>query len=251
MPLYSIIVYFKMIIMVSLDIIAGLLVALNFFVLYDIGLHLRLSKKLFPSYSEKLLDKSEIPKSSFVEDAIKNLKQERKQDESVNSAFLDVDGFGLPKIALIGCGGAGNNIANHFYNMGVAGVETIAINTDKMHLDNIYANKKILIGKTLSRGLGSGGYPEIGKRSAELAKETIAEILKYTDLVFVAAGMGGGTGTGAAPVVAEIAKEQDAIVVGVVTTPFRVERARTIKAEEGLEEFRKHIKFEICFLAIN
>jgi len=103
----------------------------------------------------------------------------------------------------------------------------------------IQADKKILIGKSLTRGLGAGGYPETGRKAAELARGTLEEVLKGADLVFITAGMGGGTGTGAAPVVAEIAKQQDAIVVGMVSSPFRVERARAIKAEEGLETFRK------------
>lgn len=146
--------------------------------------------------------------------------------------------FGQPKIAIVGCGGAGNNTINRLYNMGVSGAETIAINTDKQHLDMIQADKKILVGKSLTRGLGAGGYPEMGRRAAELARGTLEEVLKDTDLVFVTAGMGGGTGTGTAPVVAEIAKQQDAIVVGMVSSPFRVERARAIKAEEGLETLR-------------
>ncbi|MCD4799295.1 MAG: cell division protein FtsZ, partial [Methanosarcinales archaeon] len=138
-----------------------------------------------------------------------------------------------------GCGGAGNNTINRLYNMGVSGAETIAINTDKQHLDMIQADKKILVGKSLTRGLGAGGYPETGRKAAELARGTLEEVLKGADLVFITAGMGGGTGTGTAPVVAEIAKQQDAIVVGMVSSPFRVERARAIKAEEGLETFRK------------
>jgi cell division protein FtsZ len=95
------------------------------------------------------------------------------------------------------------------------------------------------VGKTLTRGLGAGGYPEVGAKAAELARGTLEEIFKETDLVFITAGMGGGTGTGVAPVVAEVAKEQGAIVVGMVSSPFRVERARTVKAEEGLEDLRK------------
>jgi cell division protein FtsZ len=95
------------------------------------------------------------------------------------------------------------------------------------------------VGKTLTRGLGAGGYPEVGAKAAELARGTLEEIFKDADLVFVTAGMGGGTGTGVAPVVAEVAKEQGAIVVGMVSSPFRVERARAVKAEEGLEEFRR------------
>ena len=106
-------------------------------------------------------------------------------------------------------------------------------------LDNVRADKKILVGKTLTRGLGAGGYPETGKKAAELARGTLEEVLKNVDLVFITAGLGGGTGTGVAPVVAEVAKEQGAIVVGMVSSPFRVERARIFKAEEGLEDLRR------------
>ncbi len=150
----------------------------------------------------------------------------------------DFEEFGQPQIVIIGCGGAGNNTINRLYNLGVNGAETLAINTDKQHLDRIQADKKILIGKSLTRGLGAGGYPEIGRRAAELARGTLEEVLKDADLVFITAGMGGGTGTGSAPVVAEVAKSQGAIVIGMVSTPFHVERARLLKAEEGLEDLR-------------
>lgn len=151
----------------------------------------------------------------------------------------EIEDFGLPSIVVIGCGGAGNNTINRLYNMGIAGATTIAINTDKLHLDVIQAEKKILIGKSLTRGLGAGGYPEVGRKAAELARGTLEEVLRDADLVFVTAGLGGGTGTGAAPVIAEVAKDQGAIVVGMVSSPFRVERARLVKAQEGLEELRQ------------
>jgi cell division protein FtsZ len=99
----------------------------------------------------------------------------------------------------------------------------------------IQADKRILIGKSLTKGLGAGGYPDVGKRAAELARPTLEAVLESADLVFITAGMGGGTGTGSAPVVASIAKEQGAIVVGMVSYPFQVEKARLIRAEEGLE----------------
>ncbi|MBW9224006.1 cell division protein FtsZ [Methanothermococcus sp. SCGC AD-155-E23] len=127
------------------------------------------------------------------------------------------------------------NTIHRLMEMGIKGAETIALNTDKQHLEHINAHKKILIGSTLTRGLGAGGYPEIGRKSAELARGVLEDVLKNADLVFVTAGLGGGTGTGSAPVVAEIAKEQGAIVIGVVTYPFKIERARLKKAEEGLE----------------
>lgn len=147
--------------------------------------------------------------------------------------------FGEPKILVIGCGGAGNNSINRLHKIGVYGAETIAINTDKQHLDIIEASKKILIGKNITKGLGAGGHPEIGEDAADQARDVLEEILGDADLVFIAAGMGGGTGTGSAPIIAEIAKSVGAIVVGIATTPFEVERARQIKSRFGLDKFRK------------
>ena len=175
---------------------------------------------------------------SIVQEALKQTEKEREYRQTLD-IDEELEGFGLPRITIVGCGGAGNNTVNRLYNLGIEGAETIAINTDKQHLDHIRADKKILVGKTLTRGLGAGGYPEVGAKAAELARGTLEEVFKNSDLVFVTAGMGGGTGTGVAPVVAEIAKEQGSIVVGMVSSPFRVERARTVKAEEGLEEFRR------------
>ncbi|HIQ32506.1 MAG TPA: cell division protein FtsZ [Methanothermococcus okinawensis] len=152
-----------------------------------------------------------------------------------DSKNLQKDDVGKVNILVVGCGGAGNNTIHRLMEMGIKGAETIALNTDKQHLEHINAHKKILIGSTLTRGLGAGGYPEIGRKSAELARGVLEDVLKNADLVFVTAGLGGGTGTGSAPVVAEIAKEQGAIVIGVVTYPFKIERARLKKAEEGLE----------------
>ncbi len=167
----------------------------------------------------------------IVNEALERDEQEQKQMD-------DVDGFGDPRIVIVGCGGAGNNTVNRLYNIGVDGAETIALNTDKQHLQMIEADTKILVGKSLTNGLGAGGDPSMGERATEMAQGTIKEVLGDADLVFVTAGMGGGTGTGAAPVVSKIAKEQGAIVVGMVSTPFNVERARTVKAEEGLERLR-------------
>nr|WP_197525931.1 cell division protein FtsZ [Methanocella paludicola] len=177
---------------------------------------------------------------SVVQEALKYTEMEReyRNDKGENTAGSDFEDFGLPRIKIVGCGGAGNNTINRLYNIGVGSVETIAVNTDKQGLDMVKADKKILVGKSLTRGLGAGGFPEIGKRAAELARGTLQEVLKDADLVFITAGMGGGTGTGTAPVVAQVAKEQGAIVVGMVSTPFKVERARIVKAEEGIAELR-------------
>ena len=171
----------------------------------------------------------------IVQDALDNAEAEQREMD----ASVDGDEFGDPRIVIVGCGGAGNNTVNRLYNIGVEGADTIAINTDKQHLKMIEADTKILVGKSLTNGLGAGGDPSMGERATEMAQGTIKEVLGDADLVFVTAGMGGGTGTGAAPVVSKIAKEQGAIVVGMVSTPFNVERARTVKAEEGLEKLRE------------
>ncbi|WP_267642315.1 cell division protein FtsZ [Haloarchaeobius amylolyticus] len=170
----------------------------------------------------------------IVQDALEHEEREKQQKQD-----FDSDEFGDPRIVIVGCGGAGNNTVNRLYNIGVDGADTVAINTDKQHLKMIEADTKILVGKSLTNGLGAGGDPSMGERATEMAQGTIKEVLGDADLVFVTAGMGGGTGTGAAPVVSKIAKEQGAIVVGMVSTPFNVERARTVKAEEGLEKLRE------------
>ncbi|CAM2870572.1 MULTISPECIES: cell division protein FtsZ [Halobacterium] len=171
----------------------------------------------------------------IVQDALDNAEAEQREMDGDG----DGDEFGDPRIVIVGCGGAGNNTVNRLYNIGVEGADTVAINTDKQHLKMIKADTKILVGKSLTNGLGAGGDPSMGERATEMAQGTIKEVLGDADLVFVTAGMGGGTGTGAAPVVSKIAKEQGAIVVGMVSTPFNVERARTVKAEEGLEKLRE------------
>ena len=172
---------------------------------------------------------------SIINDALKNAELEKEINKPGTTNATDDDFVGQPRIVIIGCGGAGNNTVNRIHHMGVSGAETIAINTDKQHLDMIQADKRVLIGKSLTKGLGAGGYPDVGKRAAEMARPTLEAILESADLVFITAGMGGGTGTGSAPVVAQIAKEQGAIVVGMVSYPFQVEKARLIRAEEGLE----------------
>lgn len=147
--------------------------------------------------------------------------------------------FELPKIVVVGIGGAGCNTITRLNRMGVKGADVIAINTDHVHLSGVESGKKILIGKSLTKGLGAGGFPSIGEQCAEIARTTLEETLKGVNLTFVTCGMGGGTGTGAAPIVAEIAKQQDSIVVGIVSTPFTFERARIRNAEEGIEKMRK------------
>lgn len=147
--------------------------------------------------------------------------------------------FGEAKIVVVGVGGAGCNTINRLHKIGIKGAETIAINTDNQALEMVDADKKLLIGKHITRGLGAGGYPEVARRCAEESRDEIEKTLGEPDLVFITAGMGGGTGTGASPYIAKIAKRNGAIVVGMVSIPFRVERGRMVRAERGLEELRK------------
>lgn len=146
------------------------------------------------------------------------------------------------RIRVIGVGGSGKNATNHMIEEKVRGVDFIAINTDAQDLHNSQAKKKIHIGKNLTRGLGAGMNPELGKRASEETKEEIQQAIKGSDMVFVACGMGGGTGTGAAPVVARTAKEMGALTVAVVTKPFSFEGQQRMKlAEQGLDELRKEV----------
>jgi len=167
---------------------------------------------------------------SVIEDAMQ--KTSSKVDERIEE-------FGAPKIMVIGTGGAGCNAVNRLANMGVSGAQLVAVNTDKQHLSIINDElTKILIGKSVTRGLGAGGYPDVGAKAAEVSRQALEEILSNTDMLFISAGMGGGTGTGSAPIIAEIAKEQGAIVIAIVTYPFALEKARLLKAEEGIETLR-------------
>ncbi|MGD0238232.1 MAG: cell division protein FtsZ, partial [Syntrophorhabdales bacterium] len=145
------------------------------------------------------------------------------------------------KIVTIGVGGAGNNTVNRLLKVGVKGTELVAVNTDVTHFKIIDDRiKKVLIGKTITKGLGAGGDPVIGMKAAEVDRQVLEEVLQGSQLVFLCAGMGGGTGTGAASVIAQIAKEQGAIVVAMVTYPFDLERVRKVKAEEGIQNLRKN-----------
>ena len=144
-----------------------------------------------------------------------------------------------PVVKVVGVGGGGSNSIKRLRRMGLENVETIAINTDLRHLKTIDADKKILIGKNLTRGLGAGGRPEVGEQCAEQAREVISELLQDADVVFITSGMGGGTGTGAAPVVADIAKHNKSLVISMTTVPFAAERGRMLNASLGLERLRK------------
>lgn len=167
----------------------------------------------------------------FAKEAIENA-----ESHSINFDELRA---GKANIKVFGAGGAGCNTITWLFNKGINGASVYGVNTDALHLSITKADEKILIGKELTRGLGCGGYPAKGR---EAAKESLSELKKATssaDMVFVCAGMGGGTGTGAGPVVAQLSKESGAVVIGVVTMPFECEKARIDKAEFGLQELRE------------
>jgi cell division protein FtsZ len=148
----------------------------------------------------------------------------------------------VAKIKVIGVGGGGGNAVNRMIASEVAGVEFWSINTDAQALAQASAPKRLQMGQKLTRGLGAGGNPAIGQKAAEESRDEIAHALENTDLVFITAGMGGGTGTGAAPIVAEVAKEMGALTVGVVTRPFTFEgRRRTTQAEEGIAALQSRV----------
>ncbi len=158
-------------------------------------------------------------------------EQEREQNPS-----------SVVKIKVLGIGGGGNNAVNRMIDAGVTSAEFVAINTDKQALLVSKAPKRLQIGERLTGGRGAGAIPEIGRKAAEESKSSLTEILKGTDLVFITAGMGGGTGTGAAPVVAQIAKELGILTVGIVTKPFAFENSKRMKnAEEGIKELKKYV----------
>ena len=145
-------------------------------------------------------------------------------------------------IKVVGVGGGGNNVVNRMVRSGAKGVDFIAVNTDKQALNASSANYKLQIGEKLTGGKGAGSNPEIGRKAAEESRNQISKALEETDMVFVTAGMGGGTGTGAAPVVAEIARELGVLTVGVVTKPFGFEgRKRAQQAEAGISELRDKV----------
>jgi len=163
-----------------------------------------------------------------VEEALKNDKQ-----KDIVSMVSQAN------IKVIGVGGGGSNMVNWLYNKGIKGAEIIACNTDQQHLNMTNSDKKVLMGRELTRGLGCGGFPNKGAEAAQESLQEIKDFLKGTDMAFVCAGMGGGTGTGAAPIIASIAKENNSIVIGTVTMPFNIEKARIDKAEFGLQQLRQ------------
>lgn len=165
---------------------------------------------------------------------VHDFKEEEPEENQEMENFVN--------IKVIGIGGSGNNAIEEMANHRINGLKLVALNTDLQALSLSQATQKIQIGKLTTRGLGAGGDPEVGKKAAEEDKSTIAKMLEDADIVFVTAGMGGGTGSGAAPVVAEIAKREGALTIGVVTRPFSFEgKKRMMQAEQGIEELRKQV----------
>ncbi len=155
---------------------------------------------------------------------------------------IDNDFESAVQIKVIGVGGGGGNAVNRMITQGVLGAEFIAVNTDKQVLVHSKATHKIQIGEKSTHGQGAGGRPEVGAKSAEESKDAIADALKGTDMVFITTGMGGGTGTGAAPVIAQVAKDMGCLTIGVVTKPFKFEgRRRMVQAQEGIAKLAEHV----------
>ena len=154
----------------------------------------------------------------------------------------DTDNYGHARFTVFGVGGGGGNAVQHMVEQKINGVKFVCANTDKQALDRMTSPNKIQLGEQSTRGLGAGANPEVGRASAEETQDAIRQHLEGTDMVFVTAGMGGGTGTGAAPIVAQIAKEMGILTVGVVTTPFEFEgRRRTKSAEQGIANLEQHV----------
>ncbi|MBN2042864.1 MAG: cell division protein FtsZ [Candidatus Aenigmarchaeota archaeon] len=177
---------------------------------------------------------------SLIQRAFENVFKDEDTDtitEKVKDEF-DLDVM-KAKILVMGAGGGGNNCISRLTEIGVKGAKTVAINTDAKHLSITKAQDKLLLGRELTKGLGAGGYPDVGKKAAEESERDLKKLLEGIDMLYLVCGLGGGTGTGSAPVVAKIAKEMGAIVIASVTMPFKVEGARIGKAEDGLYQLRQ------------
>ena len=162
---------------------------------------------------------------------------------SIESKFADLETYqNLCTIKVVGVGGGGNNAVDHMIEAGIAGVEFWVANTDVQMLSKSRANNRIILGETITKGLGAGANPSVGREAALESEDKIREALEGADMVFIAAGMGGGTGTGAAPVFAKIAKELGALTIGVVTRPFGFEgKGRSSQASEGIESLKENV----------
>ena len=155
-----------------------------------------------------------------------------------NQAFLESFDLGKPKVLIVGCGGGGGNSVSRLHRLGIHGARTVVVNTDAVHLDSIQADRKVLIGAGGTRGMGAGGRPEIGERCAEIAESELRNLIGDADLTFITAGLGGGTGTGVAPYVAELAQAAGSVVITMATTPFKAERGRMRNALAGIQRLK-------------
>lgn len=171
---------------------------------------------------------------SIIADAMRYSSQQKSPEEK----YKDFEPAKV-RIAVVGVGGGGTNTVSRLSHMGIKSADTYALNTDANHLRLVEAQHRVLIGASMTKGMGAGGFPEVGRKAAEMSRDKLVDMFSDYELVFVTAGMGGGTGTGAAPVVAEIAKQAGAITVGMVTFPFVLERARLDKADWGIDEMSK------------
>lgn len=178
---------------------------------------------------------------SIIKNAVSTDEKPSNQSKD-DEELLEVIKEHQARIKVLGIGGGGNNTLNRISEIGVEGAHTIAINTDAQDLIETRADKKILIGKELTKGLGAGAVPKVGEEAAKESESALKESLKDSDMIFITSGMGGGTGTGAAPYIAEVAKKSGALVVGVVTVPFAMEGSRRYdNALIGLEKMEKHV----------
>lgn len=155
-----------------------------------------------------------------------------------NQSFLDSFSFAQPKILVLGCGGGGGNSVARLHRLGIHGARTVVVNTDAVHLDSIQCDRKLLIGAGVTRGMGTGGRPEIGERCAEIAQSELRNLIGDADLTFITVGLGGGTGTGIAPYVAELAQAAGSVVITMATTPFKAERGRMRNAMAGIQRLK-------------
>lgn len=186
------------------------------------------------------MDIENIKSTSLSNEGIKTPNFDISRTKEYDKALEDLVVSRRANIKVVGIGGSGNNTLNRMFEVGIKGAELIAINTDAADLLCTPADKKILIGKELTKGLGAGSDPNVGEAAAKEQEEEIKEALQGADMVFICAGMGGGTGTGAAPVVAKVAKKLNALTIAVVTTPFKMEgKVRYNSAMEGIEKLKE------------
>src|SRR5436853_5779759 len=147
-----------------------------------------------------------------------------------NQSFLDSFALARPKVVVVGCGGAGGNSVDRLHRMGIHGARTVVVNTDAVHLESIQADRKLLIGGGVTRGMGAGGRPEIGERCAEISEQELRNQIGDADLTFITVGLGGGTGTGVAPQVAELAQAGGSVVISRATSPSRADQCQVTNA---------------------